>query len=78
MIDSNSNLKSVTDKLLSYSCPDLDCPYESKEYRCCQYCFHIPDSDIKNPAHEWKCNLANREAQRRHHAELDEKQARFI
>lgn len=64
-------------KLLGYSCPDLDCPYESTDMRCCQYCFHIPESDVKKAPEQWKCNLPHREAQRRFWANVDNKQSRL-
>jgi hypothetical protein len=79
MNESTNQNKSVSERLLKYSCEDIDCPYEPKDedednYYCCQYCFHIPDSEIRKKPQDWKCNLPNREAQRRHYASLTEKQ----
>ncbi len=66
--------KNITNKLLSFDCPDLNSPYESRDMRCCQYCFHIPESDVKQSPEKWICDLPHREAQRRHWANLDNKQ----
>lgn len=67
---------SKLEKLLLFSCPDIDCPIEgdSPELHCCQYCLHIPEDTIKNGAQNWVCELPNREAQRRHFASMNEKQ----
>ena len=66
---------SVINKLMVFDCPDLDSPYESRDMRCCQYCLHIKDDQVKLLVPEkWVCDLPNREAQRRHWANLDNKQ----
>jgi hypothetical protein len=73
--DTSNNLKSVS--ILKYSCPDIDVPIEGNtpEYHCCQYCLHISDEEVNKKApDDWVCDLPNREAQRRHFANLDNKQ----
>lgn len=69
----NNQFKKLS--VLEYSCPDLDCPYDSKDMRVCQYCFHIPEDQVaKLKPQDWVCDLPNREAQRRHHAGLTDAQ----
>jgi hypothetical protein len=79
-MDTVNNLKNIspTNKLLTFKCPDLDSPYDSEDMRFCQYCFHIPENEVKLPPEQWVCDLPNREAQRRFHANLDSKQKALL
>jgi hypothetical protein len=73
------NIKlSLQDKLLTFKCPDLDTPYDSKEMQCCQYCFHIPESQVHQSPEKWVCDLPNREAQRRHWASVEKNKRSYF
>ena len=81
MKESKDKPKNVSlTKLMRFNCKDIDCPIEgnSPEYHCCQYCWHIPDSETKKHPSDWKCELPNREAQRSQYADMDNKQQVLI
>ena len=59
--------------VLDFSCRDLETYYESKQYQCCHYCNHLIE-DMTIPIEQWRCKMPSREAQRRHFANLDNKQ----
>ena len=62
------------EKFLAFSCPDIDPHSSLLTMRNCQGCKYIHGDQIYQSAIMWVCDLPNREAQRRHHANLTDKQ----
>jgi len=68
------SLNNIQDKLLTFSCPDIDPHSSLSTMHNCQGCKHIHGNQIYQPSITWIYELPNREAQRRHHASIDDKQ----
>jgi uncharacterized Zn-finger protein len=70
MSTKNNQTKKLS--VLEYTCPDVYQEIGDKFYNHCLYCGHLQRA--KAEYKDWRCDLPNREAQRRHHAGLTEKQ----